>query len=76
AGVDINARLHFGSYLDVDSSVIAFLFAASMAFKEGFMIAKPILLEPIMIVEIERPEDYIAYVIGDLNRRRGMVEGM
>ena len=74
--VDIKARLHFGSYHDVDSSEIAFKIAASMAFKEGFMKAKPILLEPIMKVEIETPEDYMGDVIGDLNRRRGMVEGM
>ncbi|EML3440604.1 elongation factor G [Proteus mirabilis] len=74
--VDIKARLHFGSYHDVDSLEIAFKIAASMAFKEGFMKAKPILLEPIMKVEIETPEDYMGDVIGDLNRRRGMVEGM
>ncbi|OAT31295.1 elongation factor G [Proteus myxofaciens] len=74
--VDIKARLHFGSYHDVDSSEIAFKIAASMAFKDGFMKAKPILLEPIMKVEIETPEDYMGDVIGDLNRRRGMVEGM
>ncbi len=74
--VDIKARLHFGSYHDVDSSEIAFKIAASMAFKEGLMKAKPILLEPIMKVEIETPEDYMGDVIGDLNRRRGMVEGM
>ncbi|WP_420501632.1 elongation factor G [Proteus mirabilis] len=74
--VDIKARLHFGSYHDVDSSEIAFKIAASMAFKEGFMKAKPILLEPIMKVEIETPEDYMGDVIGDLNRRRGMVEGI
>ncbi|HGL8902774.1 TPA: elongation factor G [Proteus mirabilis] len=74
--VDIKARLHFGSYHDVDSSEIAFKIAASMAFKEGFMKAKPILLELIMKVEIETPEDYMGDVIGDLNRRRGMVEGM
>ena len=74
--VDIQARLHYGSYHDVDSSEIAFKIAASMAFKDGFMKAKPILLEPVMKVEIETPEDYMGDVIGDLNRRRGMVEGM
>ncbi|OAT51180.1 translation elongation factor G [Proteus hauseri ATCC 700826] len=74
--VDIKARLHYGSYHDVDSSEIAFKIAASMAFKDGFMKAKPILLEPVMKVEIETPEDYMGDVIGDLNRRRGMVEGM
>ena len=74
--MDIQARLHYGSYHDVDSSEIAFKIAASMAFKDGFMKAKPILLEPVMKVEIETPEDYMGDVIGDLNRRRGMVEGM
>ncbi|MCX8575509.1 MULTISPECIES: elongation factor G [unclassified Gilliamella] len=74
--VDLGVRLHFGSYHDVDSSEIAFKLAASMAFKEGFMKAKPVLLEPIMKVEVETPEDYMGDVIGDLNRRRGMIEGM
>lgn len=74
--VDLGVRLHFGSYHDVDSSEIAFKLAASMAFKEGFMKAKPALLEPIMKVEVETPEDYMGDVIGDLNRRRGMIEGM
>ncbi|MDR0806412.1 MAG: elongation factor G [Enterobacteriaceae bacterium] len=74
--VDIKVRLHYGSYHDVDSSELAFKLAASLAFKEGFMKAKPILLEPIMKVEVETPEDYMGDVIGDLNRRRGMIEGM
>ncbi len=74
--VDLGVRLHFGSYHDVDSSEIAFKLAASMAFKEGFMKAKPVLLEPIMKVEVETPEDYTGDVMGDLNRRRGMIEGM
>ncbi|GAA5114764.1 elongation factor G [Orbus sasakiae] len=74
--VDLGVRLHFGSYHDVDSSEIAFKLAASMAFKDGFMKAKPALLEPIMKVEVETPEDYMGDVIGDLNRRRGMIEGM
>lgn len=74
--VDLGVRLHFGSYHDVDSSELAFKLAASLAFKEGFKKAKPVLLEPIMKVEVETPEDYMGDVIGDLNRRRGIVEGM
>ncbi|WP_392558981.1 elongation factor G [Orbus mooreae] len=74
--VDIKVTLFDGSYHDVDSSELAFKLAGSMAFKEGFMRAKPVLLEPIMKVEVETPEDYMGDVIGDLNRRRGMIEGM
>lgn len=74
--VDIGVRLHFGSYHDVDSSEIAFKLAASLAFKQAFKVSKPVLLEPIMKVEIETPEEYMGDVIGDLNRRRGMIEGM
>lgn len=74
--VDIGVRLHFGSYHDVDSSEIAFKLAASTAFKNAFKQAKPVLLEPIMKVEIETPEDYMGDVIGDINRRRGIIEGM
>ncbi|XBC39685.1 MAG: elongation factor G [Buchnera aphidicola (Chaetogeoica yunlongensis)] len=74
--VDIGVRLHFGSYHDVDSSEIAFKLAASLAFKDAFKKANPILLEPIMKVEIETPEEYMGDVIGDLNRRRGVIEGM
>jgi len=74
--VDLGVRLHFGSYHDVDSSELAFKIAASLAFKAGFMQAQPVLLEPLMKVEVETPEDYMGDVIGDLNRRRGMVEGM
>jgi elongation factor G len=74
--VDIGVRLYFGSYHDVDSSELAFKLAASIAFKNGFKKAKPILLEPIMKVEVETPDDYMGDVIGDLNRRRGMIEGM
>ncbi len=74
--VDLGVRLHFGSYHDVDSSELAFKLAGSMAFKEGFKRAKPVLLEPIMQVEVETPEDYMGDVIGDLNRRRGIIEGM
>ena len=74
--VDVGVRLHFGSYHDVDSSELAFKIAASMAFKSGFMQAQPVLLEPVMKVEVETPEDYMGDVIGDLNRRRGIIEGM
>ncbi len=74
--VDVRVAVYDGSYHDVDSSEMAFKIAASMAFKEGFMKAKPVLLEPIMKVEVETPEDYMGDVIGDLNRRRGIIEGM
>ncbi|ATA26377.1 translation elongation factor G [Brenneria goodwinii] len=74
--VDLGVRLHFGSYHDVDSSELAFKLAASIAFKEAFKRAKPVLLEPVMKVEVETPEDYMGDVIGDLNRRRGIIEGM
>ena len=74
--VDIGVRLHFGSYHDVDSSEIAFKLAASLAFKSAFKKASPVLLEPIMKVEVETPEEYMGDVIGDLNRRRGIIEGM
>ncbi|WP_253306361.1 elongation factor G [unidentified bacterial endosymbiont] len=74
--VDLQVTVYDGSYHDVDSSEIAFKVAASMAFKEGFLKAKPVLLEPIMRVEVETPEDYMGDVIGDLNRRRGIIEGM
>lgn len=74
--VGIGIRLHFGSYHSVDSSELAFKFAASIAFKEAFKKAKPILLEPIMKVEIDTPECYMGDVIGDLSRRRGIIESM
>jgi len=74
--VDVEVTIYDGSYHDVDSSEMAFKIAGSMAFKDGFMKAKPVLLEPIMKVEVETPEDYMGDVIGDLNRRRGMIEGM
>ncbi|MDR7344074.1 elongation factor G [Pantoea alhagi] len=74
--VDLGVRLHFGSYHDVDSSELAFKLAASLAFKDGFKKAKPVLLEPIMKVEVETPEENMGDVIGDLNRRRGIIEGM
>jgi hypothetical protein len=68
--------LVFGSYHDVDSNEMAFRTAASMGFKEGFMKANPVLLEPIMKVEVEVPEDFMGEVIGDISSRRGRVEGM
>ena len=74
--VDVRVRLVFGSSHDVDSSQLAFELAASQAFKEGMRKASPALLEPIMAVEVETPEDYMGDVMGDLNRRRGIVLGM
>ncbi|MDA8396517.1 MAG: elongation factor G [Actinomycetota bacterium] len=74
--VDIRAVLTFGSYHDVDSSEMAFKIAGSMAFKEAARKATPILLEPIMSVEVVTPEEYMGDVIGDLSSRRGKIEGM
>ena len=74
--VDVTVRLTFGSYHDVDSSQIAFELAGSMAFKEAMRRASPVILEPMMAVEVETPEDYMGDVMGDLNRRRGIVQGM
>ena len=74
--VDIRVRLTYGSYHDVDSSEMAFKIAGSMALKEGVKKARPALLEPVMEVEVVTPEDYMGDVIGDLNSRRGQVEGM
>ncbi len=74
--VDIRAKLVFGSYHDVDSSEMAFKIAGSMCFKEACRKAKPVLLEPIMSVEVVTPEDYMGDVIGNLSSRRGKVEGM
>jgi elongation factor G len=74
--VDIKITLFDGSYHEVDSSEIAFRVAASMAFKEGCSKASPVILEPIMAVEVETPEDYTGDVMGDLNRRRGVILGM
>ena len=74
--VDVRAVLTFGSYHDVDSSEMAFKIAGSMAFKEAARRATPILLEPIMSVEVVTPEEYMGDVIGDLSSRRGKVEGM
>ena len=74
--VDIKVTLYDGSYHDVDSSEIAFKIAGSIAFKDGSLNAKPILLEPIMNVEVVTPEDYMGDVMGDINRRRGLPQGM
>jgi elongation factor G len=74
--VDVKVTLFDGSYHDVDSSEMAFKIAGSMGFKEGFRRAKPVLLEPIMKVEVVTPEEYSGDVIGDLNRRRGQIMGM
>ncbi len=74
--VDIKITLFDGSYHDVDSSEIAFRVASSMAFKDGCQKANPVILEPIMAVEVETPEDYMGDVMGDLNRRRGVILGM
>jgi elongation factor G len=74
--VDVRIELFDGSYHDVDSSEMAFKIAGSMAFKEAFRKANPVLLEPMMKVEVVTPEDYMGDVMGDLNRRRGIVQGM
>jgi elongation factor G len=73
--VNTKVKLVFGSYHDVDSSEMAFKLAASMAFKQGFAKAQPVLLEPIMKVEVVTPEDYVGDIMGDLSRRRGMLTG-
>ncbi|MDD3342308.1 MAG: elongation factor G [Sulfurospirillaceae bacterium] len=73
---DVKVTLYDGSYHDVDSSEMAFKLAASMGFKEGARKAKPVILEPIMKVEVETPEDFMGDVIGDLNRRRGQINSM
>ncbi len=74
--VDVKATLFFGSYHDVDSNENAFRMAASMAFKDGMRKAAPVLLEPMMAVEVETPEDYAGTVMGDLSSRRGMLQGL
>ena len=74
--VDVKVTLTFGSYHDVDSNENAFRMAGSMAFKEGCRSANPVILEPMMAVEVETPEDYAGTVMGDLSSRRGMVQGM
>ncbi len=73
---DVKVTLYDGSYHDVDSNEMAFKLAASMGFKEGARKAGAVIMEPMMKVEVEVPEDYMGDVIGDLNRRRGMIEGM
>jgi elongation factor G len=74
--VDVRATLTFGSYHDVDSNENAFRMAGSMAFKEGMRRAGPVLLEPVMQVEVETPEEFMGNAMGDLTARRGMVQGM
>jgi len=74
--LDVKVTLYDGSYHDVDSSEMAFKIAGSMGFKKGTALANPVLLEPSMKVEVTTPEDWMGDVVGDLNRRRGMIEGM
>ncbi len=74
--VDVKVTLFFGSYHDVDSNENAFKMAASMGFKDGMRRANPVLLEPMMAVEVETPEDFMGNVMGDLSSRRGMLQGM
>ena len=74
--IGLRATLYDGSFHEVDSSEMAFKIAGSMALREGALQANPALLEPIMAVEVVSPEDYMGEVVGDLNRRRGMIEGM
>ncbi|MDI6779224.1 MAG: elongation factor G [Bacteroidota bacterium] len=74
--VDVKVRLYYGSYHEVDSDEMSFKIAGSMAFREAARKAKPMILEPMMAVEVVSPEDYIGDVLGDLNSRRGKIEGM
>jgi elongation factor G len=74
--VDVKVTLLDGAYHDVDSSELAFKIAGSMAFKDGARRAGPVLLEPMMAVEVTTPEDFLGEVIGDLNSRRGLVQSM
>ena len=74
--INVRATLHDGSFHEVDSSEMAFKIAGSMAMREGAVRARPVLLEPVMSVEVVTPEDYMGDVVGDLNRRRGMIDGM
>jgi len=74
--VDVKVTLYDGSYHDVDSNEMAFKIAGSMGFRQGCLVASPVLLEPIMKVEVVTPEEYMGDVMGDLNRRRGLVQGM
>ena len=73
--IDIKARLVFGSYHDVDSSTTAFEIAGSLAFKESAKVCNPVLLEPIMLVEVVTPDEYLGTVIGDISTRRGRIDG-
>ena len=74
--VDVKATLVFGSYHDVDSNENAYRMAGAIAFKEGMRRAKPVLLEPMMAVEVEMPDEYMGHVMGDLSSRRGSIHGM
>ena len=74
--VDVKATLFDGSYHDVDSNENAFKMAAIFAFKDGMRAANPVLLEPIMAVEVETPPDFMGNVVGDLSSRRGIIQGM
>ena len=74
--INVRATLHDGSFHEVDSSEMAFKIAGAMAMREGAVRADPVLLEPVMAVEVVTPEDYMGDVVGDLNRRRGLIEGM
>ena len=74
--IDVRATLFDGSFHEVDSSEMAFKIAGSMALKAGALKADPVMLEPIMAVEVVTPEDYMGDVVGDLNRRRGLIQGM
>ena len=74
--IGVKATLYDGSYHEVDSSELAFKIAGSMAMRDGAARARPVLLEPVMRVEVVMPDDYMGHVVGDLNRRRGMIDGM
>lgn len=74
--IDVKVTVYDGSYHDVDSNEMAFKIAASMGFKKGALQSKPVLLEPIMKVEVVTPEDFMGDIVGDLNRRRGIINGM
>ena len=74
--IDVKVTVYDGSFHDVDSSEIAFKVASSMALKDGALKANPVILEPIMKLEVVTPEEYMGDVVGDLNRRRGIVQGM
>jgi elongation factor G len=74
--VDVKVSLFDGSYHEVDSNEMAFKIAGSMAFRDGAETAKPVLLEPVMKVEVVTPEEYMGDVVGDINRRRGLIHGM